>query len=95
MTAPLLSQKKKMVLRGPCTCLSLVIGEAPKFLWIEIGFPLNLSILGTFLTSLLIVEFVLSGFRRPLMCPAFVQYPQNRHYCSPQELLFYPLQSQS
>ena len=47
------------------------------------------------LYTTLLIEFVLTGFRSPVMCPAFIQCPQKAWLLSPQELLFSLLHSQS
>lgn len=80
--------------KGPL-CLSFCETDCPSFSGFEIGCPLNLSTAGTFHTTTLLIEFVLTGFRSLLMCPAFVQCPQKPQLLSPQELLSPLLQSQS
>lgn len=99
VTVHSLSQKKRLVLlRGPCICLSIVIEEASKFLWIWYQFSFKSQYSWDIYYTTFLVEFALTGFRSSIMCPAFVRCPQKPGLLPPTpplELLFSLLQSQS
>lgn len=76
-----------ILLWGLCNCLSVVMWEGLKFLWIWNCVPLNLWTVETFHSTTLLIEFVLTGLEASSV-PSLCTVPSETWIMYPKEFLF-------